>query len=376
MTHRRVVGIPLAAVLAFCFAAAPATQPFRPDVIRHGNATMKLIQDRFYQPKRHAYLQEIRSPDGKPSNGTADAWTLGIQLTAITAATRVDRSQYLSGLRRFVDELDAYWITLNGIGGYNSTIHPRSPDRYYDDNAWFVLGLVEAYELTHDPEDLERAKATLRYVLSGEDTTLGGGLWWQENKKQSKNTCGNAPGICGAVRVFKYSKDPAVLKTAVRLYDWTQKNLQDTDGLYFDNINTERKIGRAKFTYNSALMMRAACLLYDQTRDAKYLKEAERVAAAADAKWVRSDTGVIAGPAYFAHLLAEAFLEVSDRDHDPRWRKLDHAAVAYIWDHNRDTDGLFPERWSDTKPLTTSKARLINQASAARAFFRAAWPEN
>ncbi len=204
-----------------------------------------------------------------------------MQLTALTAAARLDPGRYRADVRRCVDALnDQYWSDANGIGGYDDGPHPKPPDRYYDDNAWIALGLVEAYEVTHEQRDLDRAAATLRYVLSGEDDKLGGGLYWQERTKASKNTCGNAPGIAAAVRVYTYTHDRSQLDTAVRLYRWTVKNLRDDrDGLYYDNLSLTGKLSPHKFTYNTALMIRSGCLLYDATGDAAYLHDAQRSAA-------------------------------------------------------------------------------------------------
>ena len=63
--------------------------------------------------------------------------------------------------------------------------------------------------------------------------------------------------------------------------EWTKKNLEDpTDHLYFDNIALNKKIGRAKFAYNSGQMMQAAALLYQITKQKNYLEDAQNIAEA------------------------------------------------------------------------------------------------
>ena len=362
-----------------CLAAGPATGPaFDPAAAAaHGMGTLDLIEQRLSLPDgRGLYAQEIRPADPAFHPVAADCWSAGVQLTALTAAARLDPGRYRADVRRFVDALDdQYWSDANGIGGYDDGPHPKPPDRYYDDNAWIALGLVEAYEVSHEQRDLDRAAATLRYVLSGEDDKLGGGLYWRERKKESKNTCGNAPGIAAAVRVYTYTHDKSQLDAAVRLYRWTVKNLRDdSDGLYYDNLSLSGKLGAHKFTYNTALMIRSGCLLCDATGDAVYLHDAQRSAASAVSRWVRPD-GTIADPSYFAHLLAESLLDLSARDHDPRWAAADHDAVGYVWSAERGPAGFFPERWDRPQHGPVKIVRLINQASAARLLLRAAWPE-
>jgi len=95
---------------------------------------------------------------------------------------------------------------------------------------------------------------------------LSGGIYWCEQKKESKNTCSNAPGSVLALKLYEATKDTAFLNWGVRIYNWTKTNLQDTtDYLYFDNKNLSGKIGRQKYTYNSGQMLQATALLYKLT---------------------------------------------------------------------------------------------------------------
>ncbi len=359
-------------------ASQPASQPASPSTLAaHGFAAVDLTRDRMYLPASGLYVQDIQPGEAGYKPEGADCWSIGVQLTALTAAARLDPGKYGPWVRQYVDAIDrGYWSDANGIGGYDDGPHPKPPDRYYDDNAWIALGLVEAYEVTHEPRDLARAADTLKYVLSGEDDKLGGGLYWRENPKASKNTCSNAPGLAAAVRVYTYTRDPAQLAAAVRLYRWTVAHLRDEhDGLYFDNLTVAGQLSKTKFTYNTALMIRGGCLLYDATGDAAYLHDAQRSAAAAVAKWVDPATGAIRDPSYFAHLLAESLLDLSARDHDARWAAVDRAAAAEVWQAEASPAGFYPEHWGDPRHQRRGVDRLINQASAARLLLRAAWPD-
>ena len=110
---------------------------------------------------------------------------------------------------------------------------------------------------------------------------FGGGIYWCEQKKESKNTCSNAPGAVFALKLFQATQDSTYLKQGKELYEWTKKNLEDpTDHLYFDNIALNKKIGRAKFAYNSGQMMQAAALLYQITKQKNYLEDAQNIAEA------------------------------------------------------------------------------------------------
>lgn len=114
---------------------------------------------------------------------------------------------------------------------------------------------------------MDKAQLIWNFIESGTDSLLGDGIYWCEQKKESKNTCSNAPGSVFALKLFKATNDSLYFKRGKELYKWTQKNLQDsTDYLYFDNIRLDGKIGKAKFAYNSGQMMQSAALLYQLTK--------------------------------------------------------------------------------------------------------------
>ena len=318
------------------------------------------------------YVEEVKLDDPDFQPAAAFAWAAGIHLSAIDAAATLDPA-YKPKVAAYVDLLKPYWCTLGPVPGYTDVPDATEPRRYYDDNEWIVLNLLEAHAVTGDNRYLDLAKATMTYVLSGEDDKLGGGIYWYEQKKTSKNTCSNGPGVVCALELYKATGDKTYLDAGKRVYAWTQKNLQDRDGLYFDNISLDGTVQKHKWSYNTALMIRAACLMYDVTKDDAYLHEARRVAGAAAAKWFAKE-GQVDDTSYFAHLLTEAFLELSARDHDARWANAVRTATEWVYANNHDGEGRYPEKWNI--PLgptdTISHVTLKNQASAARAYLRLA----
>jgi hypothetical protein len=330
-----------------------------------GRASLASIEQNFalHAANEGLYRERLNSDQ------IAFAWPVGVQLTALTGAASIDRS-YIPRLRQVIDATDQYWRTdSNGLGGYDASCRNTGLlDRYYDDNAWLVLALVEA-------NDLPRARRTLSFVLSGEDDTLDGGIWWHETKRESKNTCSNAPAIVACLAVDALAGNHDHLPTAMRLHDWTDAHLRDQtgDGLYFDNINLNGKVDRTTWTYNTALMIRAKCMLFDATRDRRYLEDAQQLAQSAERRWVKPETGAFADDSQFAHLLAEAFLELADRGNDARhWRAVVRRAIEFVHARNVDSIGFHPKKWHETPIEPIKNPELIWQASAARAYWRAA----
>jgi len=339
---------------------------------RWGVETLSVIQRDFWLPERKLYAEHVAGNKDE-ARQPAFMWGCGVQLAALAAAARVDRAQYGAQLTEYADSLQAYWHVKDGLGGYDVQPNQFATDRYYDDNAWIVLALVETFDTTGDAKYLDRALATQRFVMSGEDDTLGGGLYWRENERASKNTCANAPGMVGALLLYQRTRDPAQLAAAERLYAWTCKHLQDPqDGLFWDAIRRDGELDRRKFTYNSAVMIRANCLLYELKGDAKYLDEARRIARAAVAHWIDPQTGAVRDAGHFAFMLLEALLEVARLTGDDTYRDVVSRSVAYVHDQLHDEAGHYPNRWHPTDRRPRHPAKLLDQACVARLYFTTA----
>lgn len=325
--------------------------------------TMGTIQKDYALP---GGLYSQRPGGSKP----ADLWGAGIMLPALNGIAAIDPSR-VGAAAAYADALDKAWRTdRHGHVAYG----PKFPiaERYYDDNEWVVLALVQTYELTHEQRFLGRAKTLMDFVASGETDDLGGGIWWRELRRDSKNTCSNTPAIYCALRVYQYTHDAKLLALAQRLYAWTNSHLQDADGLYFDLVKLDGSIGKMKWTYNSALMLRANCLFYKITGEKKYLREARRIARAAEAKWIRPSDGAIMDPSQFAHLFCESLLEFTDIDRDRGRIEKVRRALVFLHDHLRDSNGLYPVRWDGKAEAGDGKFILMHQASAVRGYAVAA----
>lgn len=338
-----------------------------------GDESMAAIRRDFWLADRKLYAEHSASPNEK-NRQPAFMWGCGVQLSALAAAARVDPDQYAPQLRSYVKQLNNYWNVSDGIGGYDVLPTPKPPDRYYDDNAWIVLALVEAHRLTGDTPLLERAIETQRFVMRGEDDKLGGGLYWREKDCQSKHTCSNAPGMVGALLLYQETGDAEQLADAKRLYAWTVKNLQDpADGLSWDLKRLDGRVDRRKYAYNSALMIRANSLLYEITGEDTYLKRAKRIARSSMKHWADQDTGAIRDAAQFSHLLVDAMFELSRVSGEASWRQVARTTVIFVHDKLRDQDGRYPGDWSGARKKKPGRFQLLHQASVARLYFSAAF---
>lgn len=321
-------------------------------------------------------------PTGGP-NPFSYLWPYSGSFSAVNAlleATGDTRYQKLLE-ERVLPGLEEYYDTTRQPEAYASYIHTAPPsDRFYDDNIWLGIDFTDLYmQCPAEKKYLQKAQTIWQFIESGTDQKLGGGIYWCEQKKESKNTCSNAPASVFALKLFRATQDSSYLAQGRALYEWTQTHLQDsTDYLYFDNISLEGKIGYAKFAYNSGQMMQAAALLYQLTGRQQYLTDAQNLAKACY-NYFFSDYTPQDGPTFrllkkgdvwFTAVMLRGFIELWKTDRNAEYLAAFRQNLDYAWSHARDEQGLFNTDFSgqtkdDRKWLLTQAAMVEMYARLA-----------
>lgn len=227
----------------------------------------------------------LDNQDQAKPNPYAFLWPYSGSLSAVSSIMMhkktKDAESYLTA--KVLPGLTHYFDTARSPFAYASYINDAPPsDRFYDDNVWLGIDFTELYLHTSKAEYLEKAKLIWKFIESGTDEKLGGGIYWCEQSKKSKNTCSNAPGAVYALKLFEATKDSSYFNQGKALYEWTKNTLQDkNDYLYFDNIGLNGRVQKRKYAYNSGQMIQAAALLYKITRKKEYLVDAQNIAQSA-----------------------------------------------------------------------------------------------
>lgn len=276
--------------------------------------------------------------------------------------------------------LEEYFDTRRTPEAYASYINSAAQsDRFYDDNVWLGIDFTDVYTLTKEAKYLQKAQLIWNFIESGMDNNLGGGIYWCEQKKESKNTCSNAPGSVLALKLFKATKDSTYFVKGQHLYEWTKTNLQDsTDYLYFDNIALDGKIGKAKFAYNSGQMMQSAALLYQLTGDKNYLTDAQNIARAChnyffmDYATEQGKTIKLLkkGDIWFTAVMLRGFIELYQADRNKVYLDSFKQSLDYAWEHARDEKGLFSTDLSGS--THDNRKWLLTQAAMVEMYARLA----
>lgn len=311
MKASAVGGICLCVLMTTVCAAGPATRPADAPGKYGAEAreVMAHFQKTFFDPKTGLYDRSVtdRRYDW--------VWREAAAFSALAGAARHEPRIYTPLMNRFFQSLNVYWDSKAPIHAYEpGPTRGNGHDKYYDDNAWMVITFVEAYAMTGRPAYLTRAQETAQFVASGWDDRLGGGIWWHSlHKDDSKNVCSNAPAAVGYLLLARFEPPRQArvwIADAKKTVQWTCDKLQDTDGLFDDHIIVSTgEVKRGKLTYNSALMIRAFADLYRQSGQEAYLKEAQRIARAAD--WFAdAKTGVWRDPLKWSHFMVEADIDL------------------------------------------------------------------
>lgn len=312
-----------------------------------------------------------------PYSGTFSAINVLIAAGDTVYNKKVLDNRVLPGLEEYLD-------TKRQPAAYASYINsaPES-DRFYDDNVWLGIDFTDIYMQTKQQSYLDKAKMIWKFIESGTDDKLGGGIYWCEQKKSGKNTCSNAPGAVYALKLFEATNDSSYFYLGKKLYEWTKKNLQDTeDYLYFDNINMEGKVYKAKYPYNSGQMLQASALLYKLTKNKDYLTDAQNIAKSGY-NYFFTDFKTSDGEEFrllkksdvwFIAVMFRGYIELYNLDKNDVYINAFRKNLEYAWTHMRDEKGLFSTDWTGEKK--DDKKWLLTQAAFVEFYGRLAEIKN
>ena len=376
-SRRVMIGSGLAALTAT--AVTPAVAAERPSTARaltRATAAYAALKGHFDATDGSGLVRE-QIPAASGDNPYSYEWPFSQVHIAALDLTVVD-AEFEPELARRAAAQEHYWNASGGttrLPGYAS--YPVAPygsggDMFYDDNEWVGLAKVQRYLQTGDAAALARAKEIFALVKSGWDNDSshaapGGVFWTQADWSHDRNTVSNMPGAQLALRLHQITGEADYLDWARRFYDWTNTHLLSPSGLYWDHLDLQGTVEKTFWSYNQGVPVAVAVLLYQVTRDRAYLRQAERVAAAAYAYYVTQGR-LFTQPVFFNSIFFKNLLlleSVTGKD-------TCHRAMAdyadQVWDTMRDpATGLVHFD-------TAGGTQAIQQAALAQIYAVLAWP--
>jgi hypothetical protein len=283
--------------------------------------------------------------------------------------------------------LERYWDASGDHAAYSSDLLGArlGGDRYYDDNAWVGLALVQLERLRPGSGWLDRAEALFRFAVAGWDGRAGGVFWVEQGRgvgarNHDRNTVSNAPNaqlglhLAELRGVTEVSTPEAI--GAQEMYDWVLETLDESrrthspgTGLFWDKWRGDGTLDRALWSYNQGSMVGLNVLLGRRRGpdQAEYVHRAEAIARKALRHY--ADTGYERQPAAFNAIFFRNLLLLHAVTGDAALRaEIIETMRAYTdaaWDLQRDRRDRFH--------LGSGAVTLLNQSAMVQLLALLAW---
>ncbi len=331
-----------------------------------------------YFPQQHKDSLTYMQDGNVQSKEVSYLWPLSGVTSSANIIVRMHgkKAAYLPYLDSAMTAMYQYRDTTRTPAGYQA--YPAKfgkVDRYYDDNGLVAIDYAEAYMNTSNPLYLTRAKEVFTFIMSGWTDVLGGGVTWLEGRGDQKPACSNGMATLAALKLYKITKEPYYLQQGIRFYEWMNKHLRDSAGLYVNDIKTATAaINPVYYTYNSGSMLEAAMMLYHFTKKEKYYQDAKQTARSAFHYFGRPEKdkrSEFCDLPWFATVLFRGYEALYEVEKDPAYLKAMIARVDHAW-NNRDGNGLLNHNWRDARDETGKPKWLLDEACIAELYARMA----
>ncbi len=258
--------------------------------------------------QKHFYFDDGRGLYGmrgalRSRGRYATAWEFGrtlvgtLTLAGIPSQIVGERlhASYLSAVEDRLRGLEHYWDTSSSPPGYHGRPLPpidSGGSKYYDDNAWLGLALLQHHRMTGNPSSLHAAAAVYAFVYPGgwdasSSPPPPGGMFWVEQgigagvANHDRTCTSNAPNAEIAFQLAELlpGDAPALLEAGAAIEDWVEASLDDpSSGLLFDKVNGDGTLDKTLRTYNQGAVIAANIARHRTTGNGSHLSRAEALA--------------------------------------------------------------------------------------------------
>ena len=221
---------------------------------------------------------------------TTGWWNSANALTALIDYSRV------SGSRKYEPVIERTYAA-NIHHGLAAHAQAGFLNQYYDDEGWWALAWIDAYDLTGNENYLSTAQSIFVDMTGGWDDKCGGGLWWRK-KRDYKNAIANELFLSVAAHLANRTSDEAKKRAyatwAQREWKWFRHSgMIEHDHLISDGLDSGCKDNhRTKWSYNQGVILGGLAELSHLNHGGGALREARRIADAAITE-LADDQGIL-----------------------------------------------------------------------------------
>lgn len=226
-------------------------------------------------------------------------------------------------------------------------------NQFYDDEGWWALAWIRAYDLIHDGRYLDAAGKLFGDMQRGWDGVCSGGLWWNKERRY-KNAITNELFLKVGAELHRRGYDG--LGWARRTWAWfAGSGLINERHLVNDGLTSDcRNNGGTTWSYNQGVILGGLVALAEIDGDSSLLATARQIADAAIAA-LSNDAGILLEPGepnlgndgpQFKGIFARYLRELYDATGEPRYREFLVANAESLWARSRDSSGFLGVRWT------------------------------
>jgi predicted alpha-1,6-mannanase (GH76 family) len=182
-------------------------------------------------------------------------------------------------------------FTLNAANGFLNN--------YYDDEGWWALAWIAAYDQTRDAKYLNEAEGIFSDMTAGWDNTCGGGIWWNKDRRY-KNAIANELFLSVAAQLAWRTAGPQRsddLAWAEKEWAWfSASGMINAQSLINDGLNSScQNNQRTTWSYNQGVILGGLVALSKDARDRSLLEQAQAIALSA-IKTLSDANGILDDP--------------------------------------------------------------------------------
>ena len=282
-----------------------------------------------------------------------DWWNSANAITVLVDYSRASHTtRYLSAVENTFSKANHAYGTTNFINDSN------------DDEGWWALAWIDAYDLTKTPSYLTMAQAIFADMTTQWDTTTcGGGVWWSKDLMHSayKNAVTNELFLTIAASLANRTADGAhksqYLGWAHKEWDWFRASgIINARNLINDGLNATAPKAcvnnqQTTWTYNQGVILGGLVELYKADHEPALLAKAQAIADAVISKLVTT-TGILEEPSgngpdrpQFKGIFMRNLEQLNGAVPRPRYKAFVHTNANSILRNNQDASHRFGQLW-------------------------------
>ena len=238
-------------------------------------------------------------------------------------------------------------------------------NEYYDDEGWWALAWIDAYDLTGNQQYLAMAESIFTDMADGWDNTCGGGIWWSKARGY-KNAIANELFLSVAAHLA--NRDP---QNSAQYLDWANKEwtwfaqsgMINTQSLINDGLNISKdptaatqctNNGQTTWSYNQGVVLGGLVELSKLNSDHSLPQAAQKIATAATTLLVDGN-GILHDPCeancggdgvQFKGIFVRNLIALNSVYPQPTYKTFVNTNANAIWAQSQGPGFEFGQVWS------------------------------